>query len=158
MADPPAHPDTADEADEGAGTPPASARPRWKPAAAMPNPHTAQAVIQTADPARYIARLRRHTARMGERAHFGPRHGRRPSDPGSTHTPPRVTHAEWTGTHGTVTMNWGNWTVQAAAGTLTVRAQAADGESLKQIQGMLTMRLESFGRREQLRLTWQAAG
>jgi len=29
MADPPAHPDTADE---GAGTPPASARPRWKAA------------------------------------------------------------------------------------------------------------------------------
>ena len=32
MADPPADPDTADEADEGAGTPPASARPRWKAA------------------------------------------------------------------------------------------------------------------------------
>jgi len=30
MADPPVHPDTADEADEGAGTPPASRRPRWQ--------------------------------------------------------------------------------------------------------------------------------
>ena len=32
MADPPAHPDTADEAHEGTGTPPASGRPRWKAA------------------------------------------------------------------------------------------------------------------------------
>jgi len=32
MADPPAHPETADEADETAGIPPASARPRWKAA------------------------------------------------------------------------------------------------------------------------------
>ena len=30
MADPPAHPDTADEAGEGAGTPPAPGRPRWQ--------------------------------------------------------------------------------------------------------------------------------
>ena len=158
MADPPAHPDTADEADEGAGTPPASARPRWKPAAAMPNPHTAQAVIQTADPARYIARLRRHTTRMGEPAHRGPRHGHRPPGPSRTHTPPRVTHAEWTGTHGTVTMNWGQWTVQAAPGTLTLRAEAADRENLNQIQDMLTTRLETFGRREHLTLTWRTPG
>ena len=124
----------------------------------MPNPHTAQAVIQSADPARYISRLRRHTARMGEPAHLGPRHGHRTPDPGSTHTPPRVTHAEWTDTHGTVTMNWGHWTVQAAPGTLTLHAEAADREHLKQIQEMLTTRLESFGRREHLTLSWQAPG
>jgi hypothetical protein len=123
----------------------------------MPDTHTAEAIIHTADPARYISRLRGHTAKMGEHTHFRPRHGRRPPDPDSTHTPPRVTHAEWTDTHGTVTMNWGEWTVQAAARTLTVRAQAADEESLKRIQDMLTVRLESFGRREHLRLTWQAA-
>ena len=124
----------------------------------MPDPRTAQAVIHTADPARYIARLRRHTARMGEHAHFVPRHGRRPADPGSTHTPPRVTHAEWSGTHGTVSMNWGQWTVQAAPGTLTLHAQAADEEHLKRIQDMLTTRLKTFGRREHLTLSWQAPG
>jgi hypothetical protein len=124
----------------------------------MPDPHTAQAIIHTADPARYIARLRRHTTRMGEHTHLGPRHGRRPADPGSTHTPPRVTHAEWSGTHGTVTMNWGQWTVQAAPGTLTLHAEAADEENLKRIQDMLTRRLETFGRREHLTLAWQAPG
>jgi hypothetical protein len=121
-------------------------------------PDTAEAVIHTDDPSRYITRLRGHTGKMGGHTHFRMRHDRRPQDPGSTHTPPQVTRAEWTDTHGTVTMNWGTWTVQAAPGTLTVRAEAADAASLKQIQDMLTVRLESFGRREQLRLTWQAAG
>ena len=124
----------------------------------MPSPYTALAVIQTTDPARYITRLRRHTARMGERAHFSPRHGHRPPGPGSPHTPPRVTKAEWSDTHGAVTMNWGQWTVQAAPGTLTVHAEAADQEHLQRIQDMLTTRLETFGRREHLKLTWQAPG
>ena len=124
----------------------------------MPNTHTAQAVIQSADPARYISRLRRHTARMGEQTHFGPRHGHWPPDPGSTHTPPRVTHAEWTNMHEIVTMNWGRWTVQANPGTLTLHAEAADQENLKRIQDMLTRRLESFGRREHLTLSWQPTG
>jgi len=124
----------------------------------MPDTHTAEAVIPTADPGRYITRLRRHTGKMGEHSHFRPRHGRRPPDPDSAHTPPQVTHAEWTDTRGTVTMNWGQWTVQAVPGALTVRAEAADEENLKRIQGMLTVRLENFGRREQLRLTWHSAG
>jgi hypothetical protein len=122
------------------------------------HPDTAEAIIHTADPARYISRLRRHTGKMGGHAHLRMRHDRQPPDPGSTHTPPRITHAEWSDSAGTVIMNWGNWTVQAAGSTLTVRVQAADEESLKRIQDMLTTRLESFGRREQLRLTWQAAG
>jgi hypothetical protein len=125
----------------------------------MPDTHTAEAVVQTADPGRYITRLRRHTGRMGEHTgHFRPRHGPRPTDQGSTHTPPRVTHAEWSDTHGTVTMNWGQWTVQAGIGTLTVRAEAADQETLERIERMLTTRLESFGRREQLTLSWQTPG
>ena len=124
----------------------------------MPSPHTAQAVTQTADPARYITRLRRHTARMGDHAHLRPRHRRRPPGPDSTHTPPRVTHADWSGTHGAVTMTWGHWTVQAAPGTLTLHAEAADQENLKRIQDMLTTRLETFGRREHLQLTWQPPG
>jgi len=124
----------------------------------MPDPHSAEAVIHTADPARYIARLRRHTARMGEHTHFVPRHGRRPPGSGSTHTPPQVTHAEWSDTHGAITMNWGQWTVQAAPGTLTLHAEAADQENLKRIQEMLTGRLETFGRREHLQLTWHAPG
>ena len=31
-------------------------------------------------------------------------------------------------------MNWGQWTAQAAPGTLTLHAEAADQENLKRIQ------------------------
>jgi len=55
-------------------------------------------------------------------------------------------------------MNWGHWTAQAAPGTLTLHAEAADQENLKRIQEMLTGRLETFGRREHLQLTWHAPG
>jgi hypothetical protein len=68
-----------------------------------------------------------------------------------------VRHAEWSGTYGTVTLNWGRWTLQAVPGALTVRAEAADEENLRRIQDLLTARLESFGRREHLTVNWQQA-
>jgi hypothetical protein len=40
-------------------------------------------------------------------------------------------------------------------GRLAVRAEAADEESLRQIQDLLTARLEKFGRREHLTVDWQ---
>jgi hypothetical protein len=55
---------------------------------------------------------------------------------------------------GTVILNWGRWTLQAADRTLTVRAEAADEQNLERIQDLLTKRLESFGRREHLAVTW----
>ena len=67
-------------------------------------------------------------------------------------------HAEWSATSGTVRLDWGGWTMQAGPGTLRLRAEAADEASLRRIQDMLTTRLENFGRREHLTVTWQAAG
>jgi len=110
---------------------------------------TAEAVVQTPDPSRYLARLRNHTGKM--RAHPG--HRQRRHDGGGT--PPEIQHAEWSATTGTVTTNWGRWTVQATAGTLRLCAEADDEQNLRRIQDMLARRLESFGRREQLTLTWQ---
>jgi hypothetical protein len=69
--------------------------------------------------------------------------------------PPEVRHAEWSDTEGTVTLNWGRWTLQAAGRTLTVRAEAADEQNLQRIQDLLTARLTSFGRREHLTVNWQ---
>ena len=118
---------------------------------------TAEAVIRTGHPDRYIARLCRHASQMG-RASQDSRHLRhRPRTPGGGDTPPEVRHAEWSGTHGTVTLNWGRWTLQAVPGALTVRAEAADEENLRRIQDLLTARLESFGRREHLTVNWQQA-
>jgi len=112
---------------------------------------TAEAVIQTEHPERYLARLGTHAAKM--RQHLGSRlraHG-------SGQTPPEMQHAEWSATRGTVRLNWGGWTMQATPGTLTLRAEAADQASLQRIQDMLTTRLEKFGRREHLTVTWQKA-
>jgi hypothetical protein len=111
---------------------------------------TAEAVVQTGDPGRYLARLRQHAAKMD--AHPG----HRPRRHGSGGTPPEIRHAEWSGTGGTVTLNWGQWTAQATVGTLKLRAEAADTESLQRIQDMLTTRLENFGRRDHLTVNWHS--
>jgi hypothetical protein len=112
----------------------------------------AEAVIRTGNADRYLARLRGHTGKMG--THLGQRLRHR----GSGGTPPQVRHADWTATSGTVTLNWGQWTVHATPGILELRAEAADAENLRKIQDMLTVRLENFGRSEHLTVTWQPSG
>lgn len=117
---------------------------------------TAEAVVQTANPARYIARLCRHASQMSAHATEPGRHLRhRPRGQRGGDAPPEVRSAEWSGTEGTVTLNWGRWTLQAADRTLTVRAEAADEQNLQRIQDLLTARLTSFGRREHLAVNWQ---
>jgi hypothetical protein len=110
---------------------------------------TSEAVIATEYPDRYLARLGKHATKMGS----GLSH-RRPAY-GSGQRPPEVRHAEWSATSGTVKLNWGGWTMQAAPGVLRLRAEAADEVSLRRIQDILTTRLEKFGRRERLTVTWQ---
>src|SRR5215471_20021780 len=109
---------------------------------------TAEAVIQIDHADRYLARLGQHAGKMGRQ------HGHRPRRHGSGE-PPEVRQAEWSATHGKVRLNWGQWTVDAAPGRLTLRAEAADQASLQQIQDMLTTRLEKFGWREHLTVSWQ---
>jgi hypothetical protein len=61
-------------------------------------------------------------------------------------------------TEGTVSLDWGQWTIRAFPGRLAVRAEAADEQSLRRIQELLTARLQKFGRREHLTVTWQHPG
>jgi hypothetical protein len=68
---------------------------------------------------------------------------------------PEVRRVECSGTEGTVSLNWGQWTMRALPGLLAVRAEAADQESLRRIQDLLTARLQKFGRREHLTVDWQ---
>jgi hypothetical protein len=119
---------------------------------------TAEAVIQTPNAARYLARLCRHASQMGGHGsqvsqHL--RHRPRVAAAGYGEAPPEVQHAEWSKTDGTVTLNWGRWTLHTDDGTLTIRAEAASRENLRQIQDLLTTRLENFGKREHLTVTWQ---
>lgn len=113
---------------------------------------TAEAVITTEHPEQYLARLGKHAAKMGSGL------GHRPRAHGSGQPPPEVRRAEWSAASGTVKLDSGGWTMQAAPGVLRLRAEAADETSLRRIQDMLTTRLEKFGRRERLIVTWQPAG
>ena len=45
--------------------------------------------------------------------------------------------------------------MRAFPGRLTVGAEAADQESLRRIQDLLTARLQQFGRREHLTVNWR---
>ena len=114
---------------------------------------TAEAIIRTEYAEQYLARLGKHAAKLG-----GAGHGHRPRAHGGAQAPPQVEHAEWSATSGIVRLDWGGWTVQADPGTLRLHAEAADNASLRRIQDMLTTRLEKFGWREHLTVTWQATG
>jgi hypothetical protein len=116
---------------------------------------TAEADIQTEHAARYLARLCGHASKMGAAGH---RLGhRRPAHAGGD-GPPEVRQVACSGTEGTVSLNWGQWTMRAFPGRLAVRAEAADEPRLRRIQELLTARLQKFGRREHLTVTWRRPG
>ena len=93
---------------------------------------SAEAVIQTAHPERYLARLGAHAAKMRQHP------GSRLRAHGSGQVPPEMQHAEWSATRGTVRLNWGGWTMQAAPGALTLRAEAADDGARRKSPSVLS--------------------
>lgn len=109
---------------------------------------TAKATVQTEHPSRYLVQLCTHASKLG--GHL--RH--RPRSHSGGDQPPEVRHAEWSDTDGTVTLNWGQWTVHAADGVLTMRAEADSEENLRRIQDLVTARLETIGRRDHLTVSW----
>ena len=113
---------------------------------------TAEADVQTEHADKYLARLCGHAGKMGA---AGPRLGHRPRAHARGGVPPEVRHVECSETEGAVSLNWGRWTMRAWPGRLEVRAEAADEERLRQIQDLITARLQKFGRRENLTVNWQ---
>ena len=113
---------------------------------------TAEADIQTEHAVRYLERVCGHAGKMGAIGH-------RLGHPQASHArgggPPEVRHVACAGTEGTVSLSCGQWTMRALPGVLAVRAEAADEQSLRRIQDLLTARLQKFGRREQLTVTWR---
>ena len=110
---------------------------------------SAEAHVQTSSAGRYLARLCQHAGKMGRPQ----RH--RPRSHGGSGGPPEVLRAECSETEGSIVLSWGRCTLQAGPGTLTLCAEAPDEESLTRMQDMIAGRLEKFGRRENLRLTWR---
>ncbi|MGH3160297.1 MAG: DUF2218 domain-containing protein [Streptosporangiaceae bacterium] len=116
---------------------------------------TAEADIRTEHAARYLARLCGHAGKMGTADR---RLGHRRPSHSHDDVAPEVRRVECSGTEGTVSLDWGQWTMRAFPGRLAVRAEAADEESLRRIQDLLTSRLQTFGRRERLTVSWQDVG
>jgi hypothetical protein len=113
---------------------------------------TAEADIRTEHAAKYLARLCGHAGKMGT---AGRRLGHRPPSHAGGDIAPEVRRVDCAGTEGTVSLNWGQWTMRASPGLLAVRAEAADEESLRRIQDLLAARLQKFGRREHLTVNWR---
>jgi hypothetical protein len=109
---------------------------------------TAQAHIQIENPSRYLVQLCRHANNID---HMGHHH----LHAGHAQRRPEVLHVEWTDTEGTLSLNWGQCTIQAGPDTLTLHVEATDEESLRRIQDLLARDLERFGRRNHLKVNWQ---
>ena len=108
---------------------------------------TAEARIATDRPERYLVQLCQHAGQMhGPRAH-------RPA--GHRGGGGEVRHAEWTDDYGIIRTNWGDCTLRRASGALTLRVEAADEDNLRRLQDLIAGRLERFGRRDRLTVTWQ---
>jgi hypothetical protein len=107
--------------------------------------------LPTENARRYLTRLCQHAIKMSSHLRHRPR-----SHAGGG-APPDIRHAECSDTDGTLVLNWGQCTLQAAPGMLTLRAEAADQDSLALIKDLVAGRLEKFGRREHLTVTWRPA-
>ena len=99
---------------------------------------SAEARVETKRSSRYLAQLCRHIGKLAQaRAQM-------------------QGHAECSDDQGVISFGWGRCTLRADPGVLTLRAEAPDEESLRRLQGRVAERLELFGRREQLKVSWSS--
>jgi hypothetical protein len=110
---------------------------------------TAEAHVPTDRPSRYLVQLCRHAKQMGRMRH------RPPTRHSGGQMPPEVRHVGYSETYGIVRFAEGQWTLQATAGTLTLRVEATDENTLRRLQDGIAARLEKIGRHDQLAVTWQ---
>jgi hypothetical protein len=110
---------------------------------------SAEAHVETSSAGRYLARLCQHAGKMGRPQ----RH--RPKAHGGSGGSPEVLRAECSETEGAIVFSWGRCALKAGPGSLALHADAADEASLTRIQDMIAGRLEKFGRRENLSVTWR---
>jgi hypothetical protein len=113
----------------------------------------AEAHVPAANPGRYLIQLCRHAQQAHRLRHQPPAHG---GD--GAHPRPQVQQVEWSETQGTIGFGQGRCTIQAAPGTLILRAEAADEEHLQQIQQILAADIERFGQRDHVTVSWQRPG
>ena len=110
---------------------------------------TAVARVETDRASRHLAELCKHASKM--QRHL-PRLG---SNGAAGHSPPEVRHVEWSEADGLLSFGWGRCTLRASADALTLRIEAPDQESLRQLQDFIAHRVETIGSRDHLVVSWQ---
>jgi hypothetical protein len=110
-----------------------------------------EARLTTDRPSRYLQQFCRHAAAMSD----GPSLSHR----NLTHTPePSVlsAQAEWSDTRGVVIFTpSGRCTLTTGAGVLIVRIDAADANSLRLIERVVSDDFARFGQRDGLQISWR---
>jgi hypothetical protein len=117
----------------------------------------AEARVETERPSRYLAQLCRHVQEAAQGRHVPQAaHGRHEQEGAHAHRrmPPRV---EWSDTHGVIDFGSGRCTLRAEPGALVLQVEAPDEETLRWVQHRLSDRLERFGRRDRLTVSWSSA-
>jgi hypothetical protein len=109
---------------------------------------TADARIPTERASRYLTQLCRHLGQTSRMRHQAPS---RPDG----QLPPTVEQVDWSDTMGTIRFSQGTCTLSATAGTLTVRIDADDEDTLLRLKEGVTRRLETVGRRDHLTVHWR---
>ncbi|OXM65206.1 DUF2218 domain-containing protein [Amycolatopsis vastitatis] len=107
----------------------------------------AEAHVDTRRAERFLAQLCRHAEAMGGQARH--LHG------GDGEPRPEVVKAEYAGNEGKITFSRGACTLRSTSDTLWVHVEAEDADQLARLQGILAADLERFGRRDDLKVTWQ---
>jgi hypothetical protein len=96
----------------------------------------AEAKVETERSSRYLVQLCRHV------------------DAVARAQPQMQAHVEWSDDRGVISFDWGRCTLRAVLGVLTLHVEAADEESLHELEQRVGGRLQQIGRRDHLTVTW----
>ena len=110
--------------------------------------HATEAVIPTPRASRYLVQLAAHLDHLRDVPHS--HDGRAPDQP-------VITGVVGTENDATVTFDGARGFLHASADSLTLRLEGADTKLLRTLQLLLTHRLQTISRRDDLRVDWQPA-
>jgi len=96
----------------------------------------AEASVETERSRRYLVQLCQHVSLVAQA------------------NPQMQAHAEWSDDRGVISLGSARCTLRADLGVLTLRAEAPDEVSLRQLEQRVADRLERIGRRDGLTVTW----
>jgi hypothetical protein len=96
----------------------------------------AEARVETERSSRYLVQLCQHVSKVAQ-----------------GHSPMRA-RVEWSDDRGVIDFGAGRCTLRAEPSGLTLRVEASDAESLRMVEQRIADRLERFGKRDRLTVSW----